>query len=427
MSRRSLIALGLLAALLAGALAWWFGRPPSVAAVSPQARPLVRTLQLSARVASSSRVDLGSTITGRVSEVLVREGQTLRRGQPLLRLESEELGAALAQAQANERLVAARLAGLRGSGRRAAEAAVAQTDSVLQAAASELRRARELVAQGFVSQSRLDEAQRAVDVALAQQSSARAQREANAEQGSELAQAQAQLSQAVAATAAARARLEQASLSAPADAKLLLRAVEPGQIVQPGRTLLSLALDTPLQLVAQADERYLEQLQIGQPASVLADAFPSARFAARLVAIAPLVDAQRGAIELKFELVPAAAAPPPFLREDMTLSIEVETARRERATVLPLSALRQERGPDAAVVWLAQDGRVVERELRLGLRTLDAVEVLQGLAATDLVLLGATPEPGQRVRADLRAGAVPPRKAATGLDAGTAMTPAVGR
>jgi multidrug efflux pump subunit AcrA (membrane-fusion protein) len=109
---------------------------------------------------------------------------------------------------------------------------------------------------------------------------------------------------------------------------VLARTVEPGQIVQPGRALLSLSLAGALQLEAQVDERYLEQLLVGQPASVVADAFPGQRFAARVQSIAPLVDAQRGAIEVKLALPQRA---PDFLREDMTLSVEVETARRERA------------------------------------------------------------------------------------------------
>ncbi len=53
--------------------------------------------------------------------------------------------------------------------------------------------------------------------------------------------------------------------------------------------------------------------------------------------------------------------------------------------------------------------------------------MLQGLTAADVVLLGPAPEPGRRVRADLRAGAAAPRKVAAGPDAGTAMTNALGR
>ena len=157
------------------------------------------------------------------------------------------------------------------------------------AAQAELLRARQLVAQGFISASRLDELQRAVEVAQAQQRSALAQQQANAEDGTDLMQAQAQLAVAQAATAAAAARLAQGEVRAPTDASVLVRMVEPGQIVQPGKALFQLALAGPTQLVAQLDERFLEQLQVGQRASVVADAFPGQRLDARVLSVAPSV------------------------------------------------------------------------------------------------------------------------------------------
>ena len=371
-------------------------RGPQVDALVVQSAPLVRTLQFSARVATLSRVDVGSTVTGRVAQVRVMEGTQVRQGDVLVQLESDELRAALAQAVAAERQAKARLEGLRSTGRTAAQAARAQADASLQAASASLARVQQLVAEGFYSPAQLDEARRAVDVARAQQLSAQAQLQANADAGTEVAQAQAQLALAQAATVAAQARLAQATLVAPADARVLVREVEPGQIVQPGKALLSLALAGPTQLVAQVDERFLEQLQLGQPAWVVADAFAGQRFAARVLSIAPAVDAQRGAIEVKFSIEQA----PAFLREDMTLSVEVETARRERTLVLPQAALRGPAGGDQASVLVLQDGRAQVRNVRLGLRTLDAVEVLGGLKEGDTVLRGnATLQDGQRVRA----------------------------
>ncbi len=418
-----MIVLVVFVAVAAAALTWWLRHAPLVPAIQLASGPLVRTLQFSARVATLSRVDVGSTVTGRVVQVAVRQGAQVRQGDLLVRLESDELRAALAQAQATERQAVARLAGLRSSGRGSTQAAVAQAGAVLTAAEADLRRTQDLVAKGFLSASRLDEARRAVEVAQAQLAGAQAQSAANDERGTEVMQAQAQLALASAATAAARARLAQAELSAPADATVLARSVEPGQIVQPGRALLSLALAGPLQLVAQVDERYLEQLRVGQPASVLADAFPEQRFAASVLSIAPLVDAQRGAIEAKF----AVSQPPPFLREDMTLSVEVETARRANALAIPLQALRGEPAAGNAVVWIERDGRVTERRVRLGLRTLEAAEVQEGLAAGDIVLLGTPPDPGARVRADTTALPATASRKGSREDAGSALTNAMGR
>ena len=396
--KRRWIAWGLAAAVVAvgvavGAVSL---RGPLVDAVVVQSAPLVRTLQFSARVATLSRVDVGSTLTGRVAQVRVAEGAQVRQGDVLVQLESDELRAALAQAVASERQAQARLTGLRSSGRTAAQAASAQANATLQAANASLARVQQLVADGFYSPAQLDEARRAVDVARAQQLSAQAQMQANADAGTDVVQAQAQLALAQAATVAAQARLAQTALVAPADARVLVRAVEPGQIVQPGKALLSLALAGPTQLVAQVDERFLDQLEAGQKAAVVADAFAGQRFAARVLSIAPAVDAQRGAIEVKFALEHLA---PAYLREDMTLSVEVETARRESALVLPQATLRGAVAGDTGAVLVLQDGRAQARAVRLGLRTLDAVEVLEGLTGGDTVLRGGAVQAGDRVRA----------------------------
>ena len=418
---------GAAGALLVLALwAGWLWRHPRVDAVELQSAPLVRSLQFSARVATLSRVEIGSTITGRVQAVVVEEGARVRRGDVLLRLESDELVAALTQAVAAERQAAARLAGLRSTGRTAAQAALAQTDATVRAARAELTRTEQLVAQGFLSASRLDEVRRSLEVAQAQQVSARAQTRANEETGTDLVQAQAQLAVAQATTQAAQARLAQATLLAPADAQVLLREVEPGQIVQPGKALLGLALDGPTQISAQVDERFLDQLQTGQIAQVVADAFAGQPLAARVLSIAPSVDAQRGAIEVRLAL---NAPAPAFLREDMTVSVEVETARRERALVLPLAALRTALPDGSAAVMVSDQGRARSRAVKLGLRTLDAAEVVEGLAEGDVVLIGGNPraDAGVRVRRVPWQPGQPLAPGAAAPDAGAALTNAMGR
>ncbi len=426
MIRRTTYVIAAVVVLATASGGWWMTRATTASGFSIRMSPLVRTLQFSARVATTSRVDIGSTVTGRVTQVAVVEGAQVKKGSALVRLESDELNAAMAQAQANVQQASAKLAGLRSTGRSVANAAVMQANSVLIAAQSELIRTQALVKQGFLSEAKLDEVQRALSVAQAQLNSAQAQQTANTEQGTDVIQAQAQFTLAKSAAEAAKARLAQAVVTAPADAKVLSRLVEPGQIVQPGRALLSLALTSPLQLVAQVDERFLEQLQVGQFGDAVADAYPNQRFAVKVQSISPLVDAQRGAIEVKFTLV---QAPPVFLREDMTLSIEVETARRDKALVVPIAAIRTSASNAAtsATVLIEKNGRVEERLVRLGLRTLEAVEVLEGLAVGDIVLLGATPKVGHRIHAQVMPVNFVTSNKNTRDDAGSVMTNAMGR
>jgi HlyD family secretion protein len=372
--------LAAVALLVAGAISL---RPAAVPVMQTQSGPLVRTLQFSARVATLSRVDIGSTLTGRVVQVRVREGAQVKRGEVLIQLETDELKAALGQAVAAQQ----------------------QAQTTLALSRVSLERGQKLVAQGFYSTAQLDEAQRAVDVA------------------------QAQLVSAQATVVAAKARLEQATLLAPTEARVLSRGVEPGQIVQPGKALMSLALAGPTQLSAQVDERFLDQLHTGQKAMVVADAFAGQRFAAHVLSIAPVVDPQRGAIEVKFALEDHA---PDFLREDMTLSVEVETGRRERALVLPLSAMLGAPTGSASnrqtTVLVVQEGHARARTVRLGLQTLDAVEILQGLTEGEQVLLQRGVRDGQRIRARV----VPWQPGmgdgslTRGEDAGSALTNAMG-
>jgi len=166
-------------------------RAPEVDAFVVQEAPLVRTLQFSARVATLSRVNVGATLTGRVARVSVDEGAQVRRGDVLVQLETAELQAAVAQASAAERQAQARLAGLRSTGRTSAGAGLLQAQATLRAAEAELARTQQLVKQGFLSEARLDEVQRAMEVARAQVAGAQAQARANEESGTDVTQAQA--------------------------------------------------------------------------------------------------------------------------------------------------------------------------------------------------------------------------------------------
>lgn len=408
--RPGLLAL-LLVVALAAAWAWSRTRAAPVPVVVARAAPLVQSLAVSGRVVSENRVFVGSTLTGRVAEVTRREGGTLAGGELLVRLEDAELTAGVRQAEAALASAQARLASQRRLAAPVAQQQLEQARANAAAATREVERTEQLLAQGFVGQARLDEAKRAADVAQAAVRAAEVQQEANT-RGTELMRAEAGVAEARAALELARARLAQTRIVAPSVATVLSRLVEPGQIVQPGTRLAELSVQGPVQLVALVDEKYLARLTPGMEASVVADAFATRPFAARIASIAPLIDAQRGAVEVKFAL-PALPPPPVVLKNDMTVSIEVVTGRRERAIALPGEALR----PGPAVLVL-QEGRTVLRPVTTGLRTLSAVEVVQGVAEGDQVVVDAAVTAGVRARGVERPAGGP---AGEGLDVGAAM------
>jgi HlyD family secretion protein len=355
-------------------------------------KPLQQTVVVSGRVLAPARVDIGATLTARVVRVAVDEGDRVAAGSPLVELERTELEAALAQAASAEAAARTRIAQWREVGAPAAQNQLAQAEANLAIAVQDERRQEELFRQGFIGAARLDEVRRTLAVAEAQARSARTAAAANGPKGSERQLLEDQLAQARAAREVAAARLAQTRIVAPAAGVVLDRVVEPGDIVQPGRRLLTLVQDGELKLGALIDEKNLGLLAPGQPALAVADAYPTQRFRAALDYLAAAVDAQRGTVEAKFRV----PEPPPFLRADMTVSIDIAVASRPRAKVLPAAALRSASG-DPPWVLVLRDGRAEKVAVEIGARGGGDVEV-DGLAPGDAVILTAGVVPGDRVR-----------------------------
>ena len=362
-------------------------------------RDFVQSVVASGRVETPHRVDLGAQITGTVLRVPAAEGQAVAAGTLLIELESTEQRAAVRQAELAVLQARARLRQLREVQGPLAEQSLGQARANHAAARQALQRNRDLLAQGFIGQAALDETLRAEQVAAAQLRSAEQQLAAARPDGSDAALAEAVLAQAQAGVDAATARLRYAAIVAPVAGTLITRNVEPGDVVQPGKVLMVLSPTSPTgdtQLVVQIDEKNLGLLKLGQPALVSADAFPAQRFPAELVYINPSVDAQRGAVEVKLRV----AAPPATLRQDMTVSIDIEVARRAAAVLVPADALRQ---ADTARPWVLKvDGGHARRQaVTLGLRSGGLAEVLDGLRPGDRVVPAVTVPAvldGERIR-----------------------------
>lgn len=396
LKKPGLLVAGLLLLAVVATVLFMRSRGATVPVYTVKPQDLVQSLAVSGRVVSEARVALGATLTGRVAEVRKRAGDTLAAGELLVLLEDTELAATERQAQAALQSAQARLDSQRRLAGPLATQQLVQARANAEAAQRELVRNQELLAQGFIGQARVDEIKRAADVARSAVTAAETQREAQVS-GTELLQAQTRVAEAQAALALARARLAQTRITSPGAAVVLSRLVEPGQIVQPGTRLAELSVQSPLQLVALVDEKFITRLSLGQAALATADAFARQPFEARIASIAPLVDAQRGSVEVKFSLKEGptgdGAKPLPALKNDMSVSIEVVTGRQPQALAVPGEAIRN--GP---AVLVLVDGRAVLRPVKTGLRTLAWVQITEGLRADDQVVLANSVAPGDRVR-----------------------------
>jgi HlyD family secretion protein len=357
---------------------------------------IVQTVVASGRVATPQRASISAVITERVASIPVQEGQSVRRGDALIVLDDADERAGMAQAQAAVAQAEARIRQIREVGLPAAQQSSAQAQANLDQARQQFDRAQNLKAQGFVSQAALDDARRNLDVAQSQLESARLQVASNQPTGSESLVAQTALAQARAAVGAAQARLDQMIIHAPVDGILIGRNVEPGDVVQPGKELMALAPSGETQIVVQIDEKNLAQLRVGQKALGSADAYPHERFVAELFYINPGIDALRGSVEVKLRI----PAPPPYLRQDMTASVDIEVGRHDGVLVIPSGAVFDAAGAQPWVLTVV-GLRAEKRPVKLGYKGEGRVEVEDGLVAGDSVVAaaGAGVVPGQRVRA----------------------------
>jgi HlyD family secretion protein len=356
-------------------------------------RDIVRSVVATGRVEAPHRVDLGAQIVGTVVAVPVAEGETVRAGQTLVQLDDGELIAAVREADIAVAQAQARLRQLQEVQRPVSGQAQRQAQATLDNARAQLQRQEDLFRKGYIGQAALDEARKAVELADAQLGAAQRQHDTTLAGGSDDAIARAALAQARAGTEAARARLRHATVTAPVAGVLISRDVERGDVVQPGKVLMVLSPSGETQLVVQFDEKHLSLLALGQTALASADAFPDQRFAAEIAYISPGVDAQRGSVEVKLRV----PSPPGYLRQNMTVSVDVEVARRRQVLAVPLDLLHD---ADSAHPWVnrLEDGHARRQEVKLGLRGGGFAEVVAGLQAGDALAPG-NPRPGAHLKA----------------------------
>ncbi len=373
-----LLAIGVVVLVLLRVPGWVQG--PEVTVYAVERGPLLANVVATGRVQTPSRVTLGSEIAGVLVERSVTDGDRIAPGQVIARLRDDELRARLHESEAA-------LAQLELRQRPESQAALREARARAQQARREAERMTTLVARGLVAKEQAEQAQEAREIAEAQAARAATVAEALAPAGVE----EKLLRERIATATALLARTEVRSLVA---GTVLRRLAEPGDVLSAGRGIVEVAVDGPTEIVAQVDERNLDRLALGQSTLVSADAFPERREPGEVSFISPAVDPQTGTVEVRVRV----PEPPAYLRQDMTVSIDIEVGRREDALSLPLDALRNPRA-GAAEVLVVREGRVERLSLRIGLRGLDRMEVLEGLAAGDFVLPArAAIEPGARVR-----------------------------
>jgi len=274
--KRKFIAIGLI--LLAG-LACSNGRDKNVISASGT----IETVE----------VNVASKVAGQVLSLSYKEGARVAPGDLLAVIDHASLDIQLRQAEAGVRLAEAQLAllveGARSEDIRQAEAALTQADSALKIAADDAARMRELFKTGSVTSKQRDDAEARLTVSSAQQSSAAAalgklRRLARPE---EIQAAEARLAQARAGAELLAKAIADCTITALAGGIVTHKAVEAGELVTPGATVVTLAELASVYVMIYVTEIEIGRIKLGDGVDVRIDAFPERAFPGKITYISP--------------------------------------------------------------------------------------------------------------------------------------------
>ena len=238
-------------------------------------------------------VDVASKVAGQVLELAVDEGARVKAGDVLATVDHATADIQLRQAEAGVRLADAQLAllvkGSRLEDIRQAEAALEQARATLKVAADDARRMRELVLTGSVTTKQREDADAKLTVAEAQEKAAsetlsKVRRLARPE---EIQAAEARSAQARAAADLLAKAIADCTVTAPAGGIITHKAVEAGELVTPGSTVVTLTELDSVYVMIYASEKEMGRVRLGDGVEVRIDAFPNRVFPGKVTYISP--------------------------------------------------------------------------------------------------------------------------------------------
>lgn len=337
-----------------------------------EVRDVRRAVDVIGTLAAREDVTVSAEVAGRVSALRRDLGDRVEQGDVLVELDQERAQygveaqrAALAQSRA---LYGAPETGDLPALDRVPE--VVSAASQLADATQRLDRAKSLSARSLLSTSDLDDARTRYDVALA----ARDQALASARQ------LRADIEAKSSALRLADRDLRDTVIRAPFQSVVAARLVSPGQYVQPQTPVMRIVQLHPLKITADVPEKFAPWIGTGREVTVRVDAFPSETFKGRIVRIGPSVDLKSRAFAIEGEVPNADGR----LKPGTFARLEIATDHVDRAVTIPVSAVQSRYGTNR--VFLVQDGVLEGREVVLGDRIGDRVEVTRGLDAGTAVV-----------------------------------------
>ena len=349
---------------------------------------MVKSVVATGKIEPTTKVEIKSRANGIIEALPVDVDSDVKAGDILAVLDKEQLQAQLRSAEANLQAARAALAG--------AEAALKKNTVEAEGPDVEFARrnydrAQQLSTRQLISQSQLDDAHSAIDVAENRKRAAQSQlviSQAN------IAQAQAQVAQAKAAADQAAESLAYATIRAPIRATVLSRDVEIGS---PVSSILNLGANATLVMTlgdiqkvfvrGKVDEADIGRVRLNQPARIRVETFKDRVFSGRVTQISPLGVEKDNVTS--FEVKVSIENPGQELKANMTANAEIVLEEHPNALLIPEAAITYDASKKAFVDVAAPGTRTGRKKtaIKVGVGNGTKIEVLDGLKAGDKLVL----------------------------------------
>lgn len=318
---------------------------------------------LEARVKAS----IGPKISGKISQVLVDQGDSVKAGDLLFQLEDKDFNEQVAISKANLEAARAAVDRLMADKRRAV--------AVFEQGQKSQARYIKLLERKAISQEDVDKANEALAVAVADV--------ARAEAG--IAEGQKNLVAAEKTLQFHEARLKDTRIAAPFDGLIVKRSHEPGDIVVPGSSALSLISLNEMWVSAWVDETEMSRLAPGQLARVKFRSEPVRQYPAKVTRLGREADRETREFVVDVQVLNL----PQNWAVGQRADVQIELGRKEGVLVVPSRFVLRKEG--VAGVFVNTGGRARWREIQVGMEGLETLEVVAGLALHDQIVM---PAPG---------------------------------
>lgn len=352
---------------------------PKVLDVSTSAaveRRIRKSVETVGTLVAQDEVTVGGQVGGEISEISVDIGTPVRAGQVIARISPREYELKLQQAEAALQQARAQLGIIGAAEKIEVEkvAGVRQAKATLDDARSQMERTKKLVESGDLAQQRWDTAEANFRNAEARYQAAR---DAAYNQVAFVEQRRSEVRY-------AKKKLDDSFVRAPINGIVSVKHKSIGELINEqggNRDIVTIVQINPLRVQANVAEGGVSYVKQGKQVTFVTDAYPGRDFPAVVTRISPVLNQQA-----RLMMVEATAANPQgLLKPGMFCRVMVDIADDVPATFIPSNAVVSAAGLDK--VFVAENGKAVERIVRLGKRDGDAVEVVDGVKPGDKVIL----------------------------------------